>query len=194
MSQYTVEQGNDLQAAVCEGGAVVYDDLTPLEAAVIAEILNEGLGPEWDKIEQEFHRRMEGRVDLATLYKKVCRLERWSNRHGCMHPTAGKQGQADNELATAKLLLAEAANLIEEAITTHIYDLCNGEEIPPDCPYTKAAHEIRRFLGTECALCDECGEPFRIDGTGIANHLTADGGIDHDADADHVPYTTENQE
>lgn len=38
-------------------------------------------------------------------------------------------------------------------------------------------------------FCDECGEPFStlISGPGIANHVK-DGAIDHDADADHVPF------
>lgn len=36
--------------------------------------------------------------------------------------------------------------------------------------------------------CHECGQRARIDEMGIANHLTADGEIDYDADADHVPF------
>ncbi len=37
--------------------------------------------------------------------------------------------------------------------------------------------------------CHVCGEPFRIDNDGIANHVDEDGDIDYDADADHVPYS-----
>lgn len=40
--------------------------------------------------------------------------------------------------------------------------------------------------------CDECGEPFAVDrDSGVANHVTEDGGVDYDADADHVPYGTD---
>ena len=39
-------------------------------------------------------------------------------------------------------------------------------------------------------ICAECGEEMEIDASGIANHV-GDGpdGIDHDLDADHVPYS-----
>lgn len=36
--------------------------------------------------------------------------------------------------------------------------------------------------------CHQCGEPYEIDNNGVANHVDADGNIDYDADADHVPY------
>ena len=37
-------------------------------------------------------------------------------------------------------------------------------------------------------VCHQCGGSFRIDAAGIANHIRGDGAIDHDLDADHVPY------
>jgi hypothetical protein len=37
--------------------------------------------------------------------------------------------------------------------------------------------------------CHQCGKEFSIDQHGVATHLTEDEEIDHDADADHVPYT-----
>lgn len=36
--------------------------------------------------------------------------------------------------------------------------------------------------------CDECGETFRVNDDGTSNHLDPDEAINHDADADHVPY------
>ena len=39
--------------------------------------------------------------------------------------------------------------------------------------------------------CNECGEPYEIDDSGILRHVTADGEIDYDNDADHVPYGEE---
>lgn len=37
--------------------------------------------------------------------------------------------------------------------------------------------------------CEECGRPFTVDpDSGVANHLTDDGTVDYEADADHVPY------
>lgn len=36
-------------------------------------------------------------------------------------------------------------------------------------------------------VCRECGGAMSISDTGIANHLNDDGGIDYDADAQHVP-------
>lgn len=38
-------------------------------------------------------------------------------------------------------LLADAANLLDEAVTSHIYDEQNGDEIPDDCPYVLTARE-----------------------------------------------------
>lgn len=40
-------------------------------------------------------------------------------------------------------------------------------------------------------VCDECGEPFELDGNEVATHITADGDVDYDADGDHVPYGDE---
>lgn len=37
-----------------------------------------------------------------------------------------------------------------------------------------------------CFLCDK---PFVIQRNGVAHHLYDDGDIDHDEDADHTPYT-----
>jgi len=36
--------------------------------------------------------------------------------------------------------------------------------------------------------CHQCGRPYRIDDSGVANHVDDAGDIDYDADADHVPY------
>jgi len=38
--------------------------------------------------------------------------------------------------------------------------------------------------------CHECGNDFVVDASGVAHHV-ADGGIDHDQDGDHVPFTLE---
>ena len=38
--------------------------------------------------------------------------------------------------------------------------------------------------GAEC--CAECGESMAINAAGVSNHLTEDGDIDYDRDADHV--------
>lgn len=39
--------------------------------------------------------------------------------------------------------------------------------------------------------CDECGNEMTVDENGISNHLTKDGEIDYDQDANHVAYSTE---
>ena len=36
------------------------------------------------------------------------------------------------------------------------------------------------------STCYECGNPMQIDDVEVSNHLTADGAIDYDQDADHV--------
>ena len=36
--------------------------------------------------------------------------------------------------------------------------------------------------------CNTCGWPYSIDGNGIATHCDEGDGIDHDRDADHVPF------
>lgn len=41
--------------------------------------------------------------------------------------------------------------------------------------------------GPQQRHCAQCGKAFKIDGSGVATHAGPDG-IDHDADADHVPY------
>lgn len=44
--------------------------------------------------------------------------------------------------------------------------------------------------------CHICGKPFSIDSAGIATHASATEptGIDHDADADHVPFTLDDED
>jgi hypothetical protein len=37
-------------------------------------------------------------------------------------------------------------------------------------------------------ICHQCGQEFEIDETGVSTHVFLDGSIDHDRDADHVPY------
>lgn len=49
--------------------------------------------------------------------------------------------------------------------------------------------EVRAFVERDLLpYCYECGNPMQVDGHGITNHLTADGGIDYDRDAQHTPY------
>lgn len=36
--------------------------------------------------------------------------------------------------------------------------------------------------------CDACGGTFRVNDDGTSNHLDPDEVVDHDTDADHVPY------
>jgi len=52
----------------------------------------------------------------------------------------------------------------------------------------KAAANERRHKRQEC---HECGEEFKISPSGTSHHVDRHGGIDHDADADHVPYSLE---
>ncbi len=40
---------------------------------------------------------------------------------------------------------------------------------------------------THC--CFECDEKFIVE-DGVAHHITSDGEVDYDRDADHVPYLT----
>lgn len=49
-------------------------------------------------------------------------------------------------LTVAERLLRGAGSLIDEALTTHIYDEQNGDEIPEDCGYTRCSREIDAFL------------------------------------------------
>lgn len=49
-------------------------------------------------------------------------------------------------LDDATRLLKEGASLIDEALTTHIYDEDNGDEIPDDCPYVEHSEAVDKFL------------------------------------------------
>jgi hypothetical protein len=43
--------------------------------------------------------------------------------------------------------------------------------------------------------CDQCGEPMTVNiTTGVSHHVDEDGNTDHDADGNHVAYTTEGDE
>jgi hypothetical protein len=65
-----------------------------------------------------------------------------------------------------------------------------------------SAHNIPEDIALELGMehdeegklhCDQCGQEMEIgsDGEGVSHHLDDDGNIDHDQDADHVPFTTE---
>ncbi len=41
--------------------------------------------------------------------------------------------------------------------------------------------------------CAQCGEAAFVTDNGIAHHVEGEDAIDHDADADHVPYAEENE-
>lgn len=78
---------------------------------------------------------------------------------------------ACNAYAPMRATLEDAANLIEGAIETHIYDTDNGDVIPKDCGYTGCVEDIRALLaGTaeqrpapadnsdkEIPVCSTCG-------------------------------------
>ena len=51
-------------------------------------------------------------------------------------------------------LLEQARDLIDEAITTHIYDLDNGDKIPKDCPYTALVRAITKLLKKPQGIID----------------------------------------
>jgi hypothetical protein len=53
---------------------------------------------------------------------------------------------------------------------------------------------IRTLEGED--FCHECGQEFTIDDEGVANHVdpSKPDGIDHDADADHVPFALDEDE
>lgn len=53
-----------------------------------------------------------------------------------------------DEVAEMVSTLTRTADLIDEAVTTHIYDEGNGDVIPDDCPYTEAADELRKMCVT----------------------------------------------
>ena len=45
-------------------------------------------------------------------------------------------------------------------------------------------------MKAKATVCAQCGKPFFLEGNGVSHHVSQDSpdGIDHDADADHVPY------
>lgn len=46
------------------------------------------------------------------------------------------------EQAALRTLLFRARELVDEAITTHIYDFANGDKIEPGCGYTQLVADI----------------------------------------------------
>ena len=74
-----------------------------------------------------------------------------------------------------------------------------GVRLPTDVEELAArdgldVEEAVQEAGADAAQsCDRCGRAFRVDERGIANHVADDGGIDHDADSDHVPYAAEKE-
>ena len=68
---------------------------------------------------------------------------------------------------------------LRDAVTRWLRD--NQARVDPD-----VLPPFARFLGRPL-VCDQCAAPYQIT-HGVANHCDSDGlGLDHDADADHVP-------
>ena len=65
-------------------------------------------------------------------------------------------------------------------------EVANGETRLGYGDWVKQWKEAR---GEDWEDCHVCGEPFRIDVSGIAHHVDDEDETDHDADADHVPYS-----
>ena len=69
--------------------------------------------------------------------------------------------------------------------------VANVKHVPGHGVISAHGEPMRANAGPES--CDECGGDFEMDGSGVANHLTEDGDVDYDADADHVPYSSEHE-
>ena len=67
-----------------------------------------------------------------------------------------------------------------------------GVLFKPVAKYLKAKLKAKASTAT---ICTQCGKPFFVERNGVSHHASEDGpdGIDHDADADHVPYGKENR-
>lgn len=78
--------------------------------------------------------------DLATAGDTVISLDEFGIDELCEDLNLGVIALVDGKLPTAA---AELADLMEDALTTHIYDEQNGDEIPEDCAYTSAIEAVR---------------------------------------------------
>jgi hypothetical protein len=102
---------------------------------------------------------------------------------------SGEIEDAINETLRPARLDAEHSGIIDYAFNSD----GNCPELPAPMTIgvdeTYEEGEFLKFVGDDDE-CHDCGEPFVTDENGISNHITEDGDIDHDADADHVPYST----
>lgn len=65
------------------------------------------------------------------------------------------------------------------------------EDDEPDEEQTKERKKKEKLgeADKKTKTCTQCGKKMRIDSSGVSTHICDEtGGIDHDADADHVPY------
>lgn len=46
----------------------------------------------------------------------------------------------------------------------------------------------------EDLFCNICGQEFMINEDGVSFHIDESGDIDHNADADHAPFSTEQED
>lgn len=80
----------------------------------------------------------------------------------------------DMQLAEARRLLGECGSLIDEAVTTHIYDTQNGDVIPEDSAYVQAGKAVEAFLSHGAA------QPAAAIRIGVL----VDGGVVHEVFSD----------
>ena len=99
---------------------------------------------------------------------------------------AGDIGKLEAQLVQARALLAEAGGLIDDAVSSHIYD--DHEEQPDDCAYKVLTDQIDRFLASQSGPANTRVVIY-VHG-GIVEEITTDTGapgvqvVVIDADAD----------
>lgn len=93
-----------------------------------------------------------------------------------------------------RAIAARAGLTWEQAATMTVRELAQRTEAR-ECGHSACSQHyidtgsLRCIQQDEERECAQCGNAFTIDDRGIAEHTNADGSVDYDQDADHVPYT-----
>jgi hypothetical protein len=105
-------------------------------------------------------------------------------------PTIYWKTQATCNRASSHAILGEIVFEAEDGV---IYAMTVEAVISAATP--KYVKDVQAELAEESQLlCHQCGEPMFVNENGVTHHLDSDGRIDYDADAEHTPYSSEEQD
>jgi hypothetical protein len=118
-------------------------------------------------------------------------------RDNFLHNVEGESGLARFEKMLNALGYKDTGLRLGSAVECFLSDNSGATEALIDWIAEQNSEEwadgLESQLPASELFCSECGQRMIVEENGVSHHLKEDGEIDHDADANHVPYHDEDE-